>query len=110
MKYNNISISRILNEALNESELNEAVSDSSFIEPIRFKINIIKDENGNAPDWVRPKDAFDVLSKLKIQPEILINNGDGSGEICFPGKADIESIITRQLEKTCKDWFFFEIQ
>ena len=75
-------------------KLNEAFfDDSSYTEPIRFKINVSSTSRDDC-DKVFKRMFND---KHIIRPEILIDNEDGSGEICFPGPNDLIDFIKQCL-------------
>ena len=99
-------------EDLDESKLNEVLSESKFKDPIRFKISITEspilkqesDKYALRPSYIKKamSGRFDDLANIFIKPEVLINNQDGSGEICFPGREDLIDIIRDYFSKKYK--------
>ena len=70
----------------------QVINDSSYKDPIRFKISISSDTEENCAE------VFNRIFTIHhIRPEILVDNQDGTGEICFPGKQDLIDFIKQCL-------------
>lgn len=115
MRDENKEIEKLLREkdgSLNESKLNEILSESKFKDPIRFKISIIEgpvlkqesDKYALTPSYIKKamSGRFNDLTNISIKPEVLIDNQDGTGEICFPGREDLIDIIRDYFSKKYK--------
>ncbi len=115
MRAENKEIEKLLrekDESLNESKLNEILSESKFKDPIRFKISIIEgpvlkqesDKYALTPSYIKKamSGRFNDLTNIFIKPEVLIDNQDGTGEICFPGREDLIDIIRDYFSKKYK--------
>lgn len=90
-----------LDESLKES-LNESIN--NFKDPIILNVEIKagpKLEPSSRSSYVTKYYAnmFNELANQSIKPEILVDNQDGSGEICFPGRDDLIDILKSQFEK-----------
>jgi hypothetical protein len=98
-----MNISEILQEALkdNNKQLNEVLSESKYIDPIRVKVVIKKTEGED--NYPTARDKFDQISKFTIHPEVLVDYSDGTGEICFPGRKDIENWVEQVIDEIVSD-------
>lgn len=106
-----MNISEILRESLKESkELNEVVSRSKYIDPIRVKV-VIKKTTGE-DSYPTAKDKFDQISNFYIHPEVLVDYSDGTGEICFPGRKDIENWVEQVIDEiiSSEEANYFDIE
>lgn len=73
-------------EDVNIETLNELLSESDFKEPIRVKINISSQNNIDKNQLHNITN--NVIKSIKLSPEILVDESDGSYQLCFPGRKD----------------------
>lgn len=78
--------------------ITEMISDSKYSDPIRVRVQI---DTSNA----KFKDGYDLQAAIKrtisgvtMQPEILVDESDGSYQLCFPGKSDWLKSVTEMLQ------------
>ncbi len=100
-KYPNVKIVVDENDYSNEQKsdnLTEMISDSKYSDPIRVKVKI---DTSNA----KFKNGYDLqaainrtISSVTLHPEILVDESDGSYQLCFPGKSDWLKSVTEMLQ------------
>lgn len=73
-------------EELEKDILNELLSESDFKEPIRVKINITTQDKIDKNNLHNI--TSNVINSIKLSPEILVDESDGSYQLCFPGRKD----------------------
>lgn len=83
---------------LQQAIITEMISYSKYSDPIRVRVQI---DTSNA----KFKDGYDLQAAIKrtisgvtMQPEILVDESDGSYQLCFPGKSDWLKSVTEMLQ------------
>lgn len=75
-------------EVVKKNNLNEILSESDFIDPMRVIISIKPKED----DDYHMQQAMNFFNKniytWKLGPEVLVDNSDGTYQLCFPGVDD----------------------
>ena len=83
--------------------LNELVSESDFIDPMRVIISIRPKED----DDYHMQQAMNFFNKnihtWKLGPEVLVDNSDGTYQLCFPGVNDWINKIKLHCEESIFD-------
>lgn len=87
-------------EVVKKNNLNEILSESDFIDPMRVIISIKPKED----DDYHMQQAMDFFNKniytWKLGPEVLVDNSDGTYQLCFPGVDDWMNKIKLHCEES----------
>lgn len=94
-----------IDESLKESRLNELLSDSDFQEPIRVIVKLNSTKLDKASDFFTRN-----ISSWKLSPEILVDNSDGTYQLCFPGKKDWMDKINGYCEESVLHFTVSDVQ
>lgn len=100
---NKIDDEESLNERYNKNgvdvtKLPKMISESNFLEPIRVRVKIDTSDAKFRSGYDLQAAINRTIGGVSLQPEILVDESDGSYQLCFPGKSDWLKSVTEMLQ------------
>ena len=100
---NKIDDKESLNEKYNKNgvdvtKLPKMISESNFLEPIRVRVKIDTSDAKFRSGYDLQAAINRTIGGVSLQPEILVDESDGSYQLCFPGKSDWLKSVTEMLQ------------
>jgi hypothetical protein len=78
--------------------LTELLSDSDFEDPIRMRIVVTKDNHLLSDEEIAT--VSECLPSVSLNVEVLVDESDGTYQVCVPGKHDWIKAINKSLSNT----------